>query len=119
MAPGIYPCENSSPSRTSMSRRAYAGSWASATVSSRTTPRAAASISREVVIGRSYSGAAKPLARVIISSDMTMPLSALLTAANVDPVRTVAGDPTVSRVVYDSRAVQPGDLYVAVPGFHV
>ena len=45
-----------------------------------------------------------------------MKLSALL--KDMDILRnTVSGDPEIGEVRYDSRAVQPGDLFVAIRGY--
>ena len=46
-------------------------------------------------------------------------LSSLLAAAGLPPAHPAVPDPSVARVDYDSRACQPGSLFVAVPGFHV
>ena len=45
-----------------------------------------------------------------------MKLSKLLEGMQITK-NTVAGDPEIGEVRYDSRAVQPGDLFVAVRGF--
>lgn len=44
-------------------------------------------------------------------------LRALLAAAGL-PIDPASADPEVTSIAYDSRRVEPGALFVAVPGFH-
>ncbi len=46
-------------------------------------------------------------------------LSELLHGANIHPLQEPGSDPLVSGATLDSRSASPGDLFLALPGFHV
>ena len=52
-----------------------------------------------------------------MQNDLNKRLSAL--TSNINIIHSIGTDPLISGIAYDSRAVKPGYLFIALPGIHV